>query len=161
GVTIVINDGDVARADILQGGVATVNALSRIGRGARSSLADRAVRLDKSTALGGITAVEPAADRGGDENRVRRITGAGGGDETLCLYDAVHRFHGERLIAEIERLDERKHLTQGHCARRGGSCAADFVSPIQKAHRIAQLGAVLREILCRERARTARIVLRG
>ena len=119
------------------------------------------VGIDEGAALIEIGFVEQAGDRGRHEIRIGEVACAVGEGEALGLDDAMHGLDGERVAAEIERLDQRKHLADGHRAggRRGG--AAHVEAAIKNADRLAQLGAVVRKILRRERARPARIALHG
>ena len=59
----------------------------------------------------------------------------------------MHGLDGERVAAEIERLDQRKHLADGDRAGGGRRRAADVEAAIENADRLAQLGAVMRKIL--------------
>ena len=62
GVAVVIDDGDMARADALKRRVVTIGALARVGRRAAVGLTERAVRIDQRAALIEIGAVEQAGD---------------------------------------------------------------------------------------------------
>ena len=73
----------------------------------------------------------------------------------------MHGLDVHRGTAEIERLDQRQHLTDGDGAGRGRRRAADIETAIEHADRLAQFGAIVCEVFGGELAWPARIVLHG
>ena len=151
----------MAGADALQRRIASVGALARVGRRACCGFPERAVGVDQRAALIEIGAVEQARHGRGDEIRIGEIAVAVGEGEALGLDDAMHRFDRHRHLAEIEGLDQPEHLADGDGARGGRRRAANVKAAIEHADGLAQLGAIVGEILGSELARPSRIVLHG
>ena len=73
-----------------------------------------------------IGAVEKARDGSADEIRVGEIAIAVSEGEAFGLDDTMHGLDFHRGLAEIERLDQGEHLTDGDGPGRGRCRAADM-----------------------------------
>ena len=128
------------------------------GDPAATSLCARG-RIDQRAPLGEIGRVEQAGDRNGDEIGIGQIAGAVGESEPLGLGDEWAALNVKRRGAEVERRQQAERLADRDRAGRGRARAADAMIAIWHADRLALLGAVIGEILDRQRAGPARIVL--